>query len=287
MARRCWPSERIYIYTAATRTLTRTFLRDCMMGRGALGFESKAMCVDRYRFLSEELPLTPCAGLVEGLRLIKDEAEIVALERAARQNHAVFARVPELLVPGRSEREVAWEIEKLFRESGASELSFAPIVAVNRNAALPHAIPGDTRIEENCLVLVDVGGRLDDYCSDQTRTFWVGPSPSDRFRQTLERVQEAQRRAIEVIRPGLPASLAYHRARDSFAQHDLAERFTHGLGHGIGLETHEAPGSNASSEVTLSPGMVMTAEPGLYYPDWGGIRWEQMVLVTEDGARVL
>ncbi|MCF8040085.1 MAG: M24 family metallopeptidase, partial [Desulfohalobiaceae bacterium] len=199
----------------------------------------------------------------------------------------VFSGIQGFVLSGVSESGLAWEAEKMFRENGASELAFAPIVAFGPNGALPHSIPGARVLEDNLPVLMDMGGRKKEYCSDQTRSFWNGEEPSDIFKRTLEQVQEAQRLAIEAIRPGMELKDLYRVAYDFFAGRGVEKHFTHGLGHGIGLETHEFPGIGPKSVGILEPGMVITVEPGLYYPDWGGVRWEHMVLVTEDGARVL
>jgi len=284
-ARRLWPEEDIFIYTGQRYAQIGDFL--AKTHPGPIAFESRAMSVDSFERLREKLTLAPSQGLVENLRRIKDAEEIERLDRSCALNERVMLAAPDVLQPGRSEGEAAWRLEQLFRDFGASELAFSPIVAVNENAALPHAIPGQDKVRENELVLVDMGCRLDDYCSDQTRTFWVGPKPSDRFRQTLERVQAAQQAALKVIRPGLAFRDAYAAARGHFESLGVAERFTHSLGHGIGLETHEFPSLSPIAEGVFEPGMVVTVEPGLYYPDWGGIRWEYMVLVTADGAEIL
>jgi Xaa-Pro aminopeptidase len=166
-------------------------------------------------------------------------------------------------------------------------MAFDPIVAVGPNAALPHAVPGEDTVEQDGLVLVDLGGRFGGYCSDQSRTFWTGSEPSEEFKRTLAQVREAQAAAIDTLRPGLAASEAYAVARRSFEKYGVAEHFTHGLGHGVGLETHERPSLSPSSEAELRSGMVVTVEPGLYYSGWGGVRWEFMVLITEDGCEIL
>ena len=230
------------------------------------------------------LALEAADGLVEALRVVKDNDEIEALRASFRLNHAMLDWVRDKLVPGRSEQEVSWDIERYFREHGASELAFANIVAVGPNAALPHAVPGGDRIGENCPVLLDIGCRVQDYCSDQTRTFWVGDAPTDEFRRTLEQVQAAQKAALAVLRPGLPMCDAYAAARRVFEKAGVEKYFTHGLGHGVGLETHEAPSLNPRRSDPLRAGMVVTVEPGLYYPQWGGVRWEHTALITEDGA---
>jgi Xaa-Pro aminopeptidase len=284
-AARVFPAERVLVYGQPKLDEIRRFLKDKCPSD--LGFEAAGMSFALHARLSGEIGLVPTGKLVEDLRMIKDEDEIARMRRSAALNHAVFAQVPELLVPGLSERELAWELEKRFRERGAEELAFAIIAAVGRNAALPHAVPGDDHIREGLPVLVDMGCRLDAYCSDQTRTYWVGKGPSDRFMRTLDLVREAQEAAIARIRPGLPISGAYLAAAEVFDKVGMAERFTHGLGHGVGLETHEPPSISTRSEGEFRPGMIVTAEPGLYDPAWGGVRWEHMVLVTEDGCEVL
>ncbi|MDR2820802.1 MAG: Xaa-Pro peptidase family protein [Desulfovibrio sp.] len=229
-------------------------------------------------------------GLVEKLRLYKDAAELAALERSFALNHRMFQWVEGEFAPGRSEADLAWGIERYFRENGASELAFAVIAAVDKNAALPHAVPGPDALTENCSVLVDAGCRVDQYCSDQTRTFWVGGRSGPdfaRFARALDLVREAQEAALAIMRPGLTGREVYAAARAVFEKAGEEKAFTHGLGHGVGLETHEAPSLGPKSGQKLAPGMVVTVEPGLYYPQWGGARWEHTVLVVEDGVRIL
>ncbi|WP_043642999.1 M24 family metallopeptidase [Solidesulfovibrio carbinoliphilus] len=284
-ALRLWPEADLCIYGSGRFATIADFLRE--RGLVHLAFEAASMPFETHAHLSAHIGLTPVRQAVEPLRLIKDAAEIERMRRSAAVNHAVMERLPDVLVPGRTEAEAAWEIEKLFREFGASELAFAPIVAVDANAALPHAIPGRTVITDGCLVLVDVGGRRDDYCSDQTRTVWVGKNPPDRFLTMLDRVKRAQAAALAGLRPGLPFRAAHALARQVFEAEGVAAHFTHSLGHGVGLETHEGPSLNPAADGTLAPGMVVTVEPGLYYPEWGGARWEHMALITEDGCETL
>jgi len=284
-ALRLWPAEDLCIYGVNRFAAMAAFLKS--RGVDRLAFEASSLAFDTYARLAEHIRLEPAHRVVEPLRLVKDDREIAAMRRSAAINHAVMASLPDLLLPGRSEAQAAWEIEKCFRDHGASELAFAPIVAVDANAALPHAIPGDTVITENCMVLVDVGGRADAYCSDQTRTLWVGNHPTDRFRIMLDQVQRAQSAALAGLRPGLPFREAHALAHNLFAREGVAEYFTHSLGHGVGLETHEGPSLNPASEGVLAPGMVVTVEPGLYYSGWGGARWEHMALITADGCETL
>ena len=287
-ARRLWNEDCVSIYPslAGAAAHINEFCKS-RLGSGRLGFEARQMSVAFHKDLKPGLRLAPCDGLVEELRVIKDADEIRRMEQSAALNHALMDWVPGVLAPGRTEAEVAWDIERFFRERGATENAFAPIVAVGPNAALPHAIPGETLITDNCPVLIDVGARLNDYNSDQTRTFWVGDSPSPEFTRTMDQVREAQSRAIAGIRPGVPCAEVYALARDYLDSQNVGQFFTHGLGHGVGLQTHEAPSLGGRSKHILQPGMIVTVEPGLYYPAWGGIRWEYMILVTEDGHKVL
>lgn len=284
-ALRLWPAEDLFIYGVNRFAAMAEFLKS--RGVSRLPFEAGSLSYETHARLAEHIALEPTRFVVEPLRLIKDDMEIAAMRRSAAINHAVMAKLPEILVPGRTEAQAAWEIEKSFRELGASELAFAPIVGVDANAALPHAIPGETVITENCLVLVDVGGRADAYCSDQTRTLWVGGNPPERFRTMLDQVKRAQHAALSSLRPGLAFSEAYALAWKVFEKEGVAKYFTHSLGHGVGLETHEGPSLNPASEGVLAPGMVVTVEPGLYYSDWGGARWEHMAYITAEGCETL
>ena len=283
-AGRVWPEDDIFIYRQdKLETLLRFFQQS---GIGTLGFESGSMAYQTYQVLSEGLEMVPCKGLTEELRKIKHPEEVERLQESCDLNHAIFAELPALVQTGVSESALSWTLETLFRERGASELAFDCIVAFGPNAALPHSIPGRAILADHQPVLVDMGGRRKSYCSDQTRTLWHGPTPSGFFQRTLELVQKAQTLAIQAIRPGLELRKLYAVAHEYFREQGVEQYFTHGLGHGIGLETHEFPGIGPKSVGILEPGMMITVEPGLYYPDWGGVRWEHMVLVTEDGAQV-
>lgn len=290
-ARRLWPGEHIFIYGQSGASIKDFLLSQKLSG--PLGVEAKAMSLDLFNRLSQardgapELQLTPTSGLVEKLRLIKDAGEVKALRAACALNQAMFRELPAWLDQPMTEKALAWKIEKFFRENGAEELAFASIVAYGPNAALPHAIPGQDQVQPEGPVLVDVGCRVQDYCSDQTRTLWSGKKPTSEFTSTLARVREAQDQALAFIKPGQAIAEAYNTAKAAFARHGVEAHFTHSLGHGIGLETHEAPSLSPRSQDMFLPGMVVTVEPGLYYPQWGGVRWEYMVLVTDQGIEVL
>lgn len=285
-ARRIWDPERILLYGASAAEEIRKLIKDRIPG--VVGFEARSVSLEFYETFSPGLSLEKADGLIEELRRIKDEDEAERAARSCRLNQQLMEWLPSALDTDASEADLAWKIEKFFRERGASELAFTTIVGRGVNAALPHYVPSPkVPIGENTLVLVDAGCRLDDYCSDQTRTFWVGGKPDDRFLRTLDAVRGAQDKAIAAIRPGVPACDVFAAAMRHFATLGVQDAFTHSLGHGVGLETHESPSLNSRNRHPLEPGMVITVEPGLYYPEWGGVRWEYMVLVTEDGCRVL
>jgi Xaa-Pro aminopeptidase len=284
-ARRVWNEDDLFIYAADKFTLVPEIVKS--MGVNTLAFEPRALPVYDHNRLASAVTMRPADNLVEELRVIKDADEIRRMDASIELNHQLFEYIEHQLIPGRTEEEISWEIEKFFRENKAESMAFPSIVGVGPNAALPHAIPGTTPLRDNQLVLIDTGCRFMGYNSDQTRTFWVGDNPSDRFLETMALVREAQQAAIDVIRPGLPFADAYHAAYAVFERQGVEKMFTHGLGHGVGLETHEPPSLSRVSTGELRPGMVVTVEPGLYDPDWGGIRWEYQVLVTQDGCKVM
>jgi len=280
-----WEKENILIYSSPIEDM-RLFFKE-KMGTKKIGIESKIISHSFYEEISHGLNLEAADGIIEDLRLIKDNNEIAAIEKSAALNHDMFTWLPSILNVGTSEEQIAYGIEKYFREHGATENSFPPIVAKNTHAARPHHTPQNTILTENCHVLIDAGARMHDYCSDQTRTFWVGDKPDKRFLTILEQVKEAQKAAIAILRPNISCADAHMAAIKSFKKHGVEKAFTHSLGHGVGIEVHEEPRLSTRSERTLQAGMIVTVEPGLYYADYGGVRWEHMVLITEDGHRVL
>lgn len=285
--RKIFPENDIFIYTHDKESL----LISCMRTLGhTIALEYDAVPAKFVQSLNEKknaLSFVSGSGFVEQLRVLKDSFEIECLEASFALNHTMLLWLEKELTEGSSETAIAWKIESFFRENGASELAFPSIVAINANAAQPHAVPGETIIRGNDLVLVDVGCRVNGYCSDQTRTFWIGDSPSENYLKTKSLVSEAQQAAIEYMRPGVALADVYKKARSIFEREGVEEAFTHGLGHGVGLETHEKPSFSPRSKGVLEPGMVVTVEPGLYYPSWGGIRIEHTVVVENDGVRIL
>ena len=286
-AARVWKEE-VFIYKGSSSEDIHGLLSKRYGASGRIGIEAEHLAAAWVRRLEPGLTLAEADGLVEKLRVIKDDEEIRLIAESVALNHRMLEWLPSVLIPGETEASVAWAIEKWYREHGASELSFPSIVAVNDNAALPHYAPDHPAlITEDCMVLVDEGARFGGYCSDQTRTYWIGARPDPRFTEMLERVQEAQRRAIAALRPGISGFDAHMIAKKYFEEQGVDAFFTHALGHGVGLETHEGPRLSTRNPDVLRPGMVVTIEPGLYYPAWGGCRWEHMAVITEDGCRVL
>jgi Xaa-Pro aminopeptidase len=286
-ASQLWDRDHIYIYRGESSESLNNLLKEQCGSSGIIGFESEYLPYGYVQRLEPGLSLKAADGLVEKLRMVKDSQEIQRIEASVALNHRMLAWLPELLVPGQTEGSISWAIERWYREHGASELSFPSIVAMDAHAALPHYEPEHpSTLQEGCHLLVDEGCRLDRYCSDQTRTFWIGETMDSRFANVLECVKEAQQKAIAAIRPGMMGKDVHQIAVASFASCGMEKYFTHSLGHGVGLETHEGPRLSPRSTDILQPGMIVTIEPGLYFPGWGGARWEHMAVITEDGCRV-
>ncbi len=257
-----------------------------------LGFEADALLVEQRDRLAEALSgveLVATRGLVMGLRQRKDPEEVRALRASVALIEKVLAGVLAGDLAGRSELELARAISRGVVEAGAEGDAFTPIVASGPNAAEPHAEPGERLLVPGEPVIFDVGARLGGYCSDISRTVVVGGlAKSDaRFREIYAIVRRAQLAAIAGIRPGMSGVEADAIARRIIEDAGYGDRFGHSLGHGVGLATHEHPSLAPRSAGALEPGMVFTVEPGIYLPGWGGVRLEQMVLLTKDGCRLL
>ncbi len=254
-----------------------------------IALESNAVTLQLYEAFRERLPemdwpLT--SGLVEELREIKDKQEIKQIREAVDLAQRSFAIVRNALRPNRTELEVAHELEHQIRLFGGTFCSFPPIVAVGPRAALPHARPQHYRIEESPFVLIDWGARGAQYVSDLTRVLVTGTIPP-KLERIYEVVLKAQLAAIAKIKPGVSGKEVDAAARTVIAKSGYGKYFGHGLGHGIGLQVHEGPRVAMDTDVTLRPGMVITVEPGIYLPGWGGVRLEDDILVTRNGHEVL
>jgi len=254
---------------------------------GRVGFEDDHVSVRLLERLRSKLPegveMVAAGGAVEKLRRVKDEGELEAIAAAAELADEVWRRSLEAGLGGRAERQVAAAAEARIRELGG-EPSFPTIVAAGPNGALPHAEPGERRIEPGQLVVFDMGAKLDGYCSDGTRTFAIG-EPGERAREVYGTVLAAQAAALEAVKAGIGGEELDGVARKAIEAAGHGERFGHGLGHGVGLEVHEAPRISPRSEDVLEAGEVATIEPGVYLPRELGVRIEDLIAVTAEGHR--
>jgi Xaa-Pro aminopeptidase len=255
--------------------------------KGKVGFEAGSLTYAAYEKLrSSAGGLTPVEGLIEELRKTKDSNEIASISKAAEIADAVFGEIIGEIRPGLSEVDVAARIDFLLRKRSSEVPAFKTIVASGAHASLPHATPTARIIRQGDLVKMDYGAIWDGYCSDITRTVVIGKA-SDKVKEVYDIVLEAQERAIVGIRAGVACRDVDKIARDYITANGYGENFGHGLGHGVGLEVHEGPRLSQKSEETLKAGNVVTVEPGIYIPGWGGIRIEDMVQAREDGCEVL
>jgi Xaa-Pro aminopeptidase len=255
-----------------------------------VGFDDAHMSVKEHAALARELgdgvELVPAGGVIEELRLVKDAAELDRIRAAARLADAALTEVLGRGLAGRTERDVALDLEMTMRKAGAEAASFPPIIAAGTHSALPHASPRDVEIPTGTLVTIDWGAQLDGYASDCTRTFATGElDPRDA--EIYAVVLEAQEAALAAVRAGASGREVDAVARDIITAAGHGEHFGHGLGHGVGAEVHEGPRLSQRSESTLAAGQVVTVEPGVYVPGAVGVRIEDLAVVTEDGCEVL
>jgi Xaa-Pro aminopeptidase len=290
----------VVVYTANARTSQRLEESVKELGISKLGFESIHLPYAFWEMFSkavrdgsdpEKTPgpgveMVPIKDIVDKLRIVKDGDELQNLEAAIDVLDDCFMHVVknELRV-GRTEKEIALAVEQYLQSRG-SATSFPSIVASGPNASMPHAVPTDRKIQEGEPITIDIGAVVNGYCSDMTRTVCIG-EPSDKLREIHGLVLEAQERAEQAIKAGMSGKDADALARDFLAEMGYGEQFTHGLGHGIGLEVHEPPSLSLRGEQPLQRGMVFSVEPGIYVPGWGGVRIEDLVVMEDENVRVL
>ncbi|MGF7030337.1 Xaa-Pro aminopeptidase [Paenibacillus mucilaginosus] len=254
-----------------------------------LGFEASDLSFSAYRSYAEGLSpveLLPTEGLVETLRMVKDEGELAVMQEAADLADRTFTHILDFLKPGVKELDIALEIEMFVRRNGAASTSFETIVASGERSALPHGKASEKLIGNNEFVKLDYGAYYKGYCSDITRTVVLG-TPSDKHREIYGIVLEAQMAALEAIRPGMTGREADAVARDIITKYGYGDHFGHGLGHGLGMEVHESPRLSKLGDTVLKPGMTVTVEPGIYLPGFGGVRIEDDIVITDQGNRRL
>ncbi len=292
-ARQEAPDLEVLVYTQSLGATLAGVLQDQEVR--SLGFEATYLSYRQYQRLNQAVGETglqvdwqPLEGTVEGLRQTKTPAEVAAMRRALALTEEVLGEVVQDLTPGKTEAQVAWEIERRLREKGAEGLAFPPIVAGGPNSARPHHQPGDYRLQTGEPIIIDLGARVAGYCADLTRTFILGAA-DEQFRKIYHLVRQAQERAEKELRAGMDSQAADALGREVIAAAGYGEAFGHSLGHGLGLAVHEAPSLSPHKDraTTLRAGNVFTVEPGIYLTGWGGVRLEDMVLLHEDRAEVL
>ncbi len=253
-----------------------------------IAFESDSMTFKQHKEIKKSLPenrLVPTLNVVEGLRAIKYGGEIASIEKASRISDEVFKYICDFIKPGMSEADIAEEIENISKKNGAASTAFNSIVLSGSRSSLPHGMPSNKLIGKG-IMLLDFGCVFSGYNSDMTRTIFLGKATAKQ-KEIYNIVLEAQKIAIHNIRPGIKASCIDKAARDYITDKKHSEYFGHSTGHGIGLNIHELPNISSKSDEVLQPNMVFTIEPGIYIPEWGGIRIEDMVQVTDDGYRII
>ncbi len=279
----------VMLYSKGLLALLKGLLPDLAISR--LAFESHYTLhsvADKMLVMADKIgiSLLPVNGMVEEMRLIKSEDEIDKLRRSVLLNEQVFQQVYQTIAPGQTEIDIALSLESTMRRLGAESPSFETIVATGKRSALPHAVPGPVTIEENQPLMIDMGLLLDGYCSDMTRTFVPGKSDS-KYLEIHRLVRKAQQAATKTIRAGVSAAAVDKSARSIISDAGYGDNFGHALGHGVGLAVHEEPRLSSRNRKHLRAGMIVTIEPGIYLPDWGGVRLENMAVVREEGCEVL
>jgi len=254
-----------------------------------VGFEAANLNFKTYKRLKTILPtalLIPTEDVVESILVRKDEEEIKKISSACRIADSVFSQILNLIQPGISEIDLAAEMEYMIKKTGADGPAFETIVASGKRSSMPHARASKKIIKNGDPITLDFGAMVDGYVSDITRTVFVGKAPS-RFKKVYDIVLRAQTSAIKSARPGLKGAELDKVARDVISKAGYGKYFGHGLGHGIGLLVHDYPKVSSKSKEVLKPNMVVTIEPGIYIPNWGGVRIEDDVLITRNGCKVL
>lgn len=264
-------------------------LSELAKGLKIIGIEEDYMTWAEYRKMREaflEYTLADASDILREMREIKDNFEVDIIRQAVRITDETFDSILNKIRIGTSEEEIAFDLEYSLRKKGASGRSFDYIVASGKRSALPHGVATEKVIRKGELIILDFGAKYQWYCSDLTRTVFVG-EPDDKHKEIYHLVQEAQQATLDIMKPGMSGKEVDAIAREIISGQGYGQYFGHGLGHSVGLEIHESPRLNTIENKILEPGMVITVEPGIYIPGWGGVRIEDMVLVTKNGVEVL
>lgn len=283
------PSFSVVEYSATAHEDVKQLLVQHQAKRVA--FEQEHWSFAQYKkweqVLSDKVELVPTSGLIEDIRMIKDADELQVLLEAAQLADKTFAHILNYIEAGISENAIALEMEVFMRKNGATSSSFDTIVASGERSALPHGVASERILKNNEFVKLDFGAYYKGYCSDITRTVFLGQEPTEKHYEIYNTVLQAQLHALEHIKAGITGKEADSYARDYITEKGYGDLFGHGTGHAIGLEIHEGPRLSKMSETVLKPGMVVTVEPGIYVPNFGGVRIEDDVVITEAGIQIL
>lgn len=266
-------------------------LKDTLKNEGVrvLAFEKDHVTYANYERMTERfegIALKGVSGWVEDLRMRKTPEEIARIAKAQEIADQAFSLVTRSVRVGVTERELAMELEFTMKRLGADGLAFPPIVVSGKRSSLPHGQPSDNKVSPGDFLTFDFGARYEGYCSDETRTFVIGPLDK-KHEEIYKIVLEAQLAGLEAARPGVPGKEVDRAARKVIEDAGYGEYFGHGTGHGVGLNVHEGPSAGKKGETILEPGMVITVEPGIYIPGFGGCRIEDLVVITENGKEIL
>ncbi|MCW8833795.1 MAG: Xaa-Pro peptidase family protein [Colwellia sp.] len=258
-----------------------------------LFFEGEHISVSQWQDMQAHIEqgtdittFSPLTGAVEQLRMIKSTAEIDSIKHAAAIADQALANVLPLIKTGITERELANELEYQMAKLGSEELSFATILGFGERSALPHGIPSDRALKQGDLILIDFGAVVNGYRSDMTRTFVFGKADAKQ-KKIYQLVQQAQQAAIDAVKEGVTGQYLYQQSANILLNSEFKDFAGEGLGHGVGLQLHELPFIGAACKTTIAQGCVITIEPGIYIPDWGGIRIEDDVVLTDQGLEIL
>lgn len=252
--------------------------------KGSVGFESFDLRHIEFEYLkTKNVELHPYKKFIEDLRMIKDGQEIENIKKAAKITDDTFEFINNIDLTDLSEKELSLYIYEKFLELGAEGTAFDTIVASGVGSSLPHYRSGNETLGEGIL-LIDMGAKYEGYCADMTRTLYLGET-DEKFKEIYEKVLEVNEKVIDAVKPGVTCNELWSIADNVFNSH--SKYFVHSLGHGVGLDIHERPALSFGDDFKLKSGMVITVEPGLYYPDWGGVRIEDLCLVTDDGCEIL
>lgn len=281
-----------------SKTLSQLILENCGLdkkGKIRIGFENQDISYSQFMSIKkcfdeefgERYVLCELGGKINELRMQKSMEEIERLEIAEKIGDDAFSHIVNYIRPGMTEKQIALELEYTMKKLGADGLSFDTIVASGSNSSLPHAVPTDRKVQDGDFITMDFGCIYKGYCSDMTRTVFVGKNPSEKQQFIYDTVLKAQQESLKLIKPGMKCSDVDACARNIIKEAGFGDFFGHGLGHSVGLFIHEEPRLSPKCDVILKPGMILTCEPGIYLPGEFGVRIEDMVVVTKDGYKNL